>query len=117
MFRLSKLFNLPFNDFLYKLKQEYEYHNNGGTDYRLETARLSLQVAMKVEQVNPFLNAINSKRLVLMHYPSLDNDRKNDVAKMLRVIAKSLYLEMNTPNEVKEYVNKKMQNKMVLKKL
>lgn len=109
--------NLSFEDFLYKLKQEYDYHKNGGTSYRTETAKLSLEVAMKVKKVFPFLNPLESKRLVLNYLPFADKHRKDDVAKMLRVLAKSLYLENNTPSEVKDHVNKKMENKVILKKL
>ncbi|MBO1002875.1 hypothetical protein ACFSKI_03595 [Pseudogracilibacillus auburnensis] len=106
--------NLSFEDFVNKLRQEYEYHKNGGTEYRQETARLSLDVAMEVKEVKPFLNPLSSKKLVLKHLPLLDNHRKDDVAKMLRVLAKSMYLENNTTNEVKEYVDRKMKNKMKL---
>ncbi|RKJ52215.1 hypothetical protein D7X33_31990, partial [Butyricicoccus sp. 1XD8-22] len=85
--------------------------------YREETAKLSLEVAMKVGKVTPFLSPSTSRRLVFYHLPFLDNHRKNDVVKMLRVLAKSLYLENNTSNEVREYVSNKLKNKMVLKKL
>lgn len=108
---------IPFSDFLDILKQEYDYHKNGGTEYRKETARLSLEIAMKVKSVVPFLDHMSAKRLVFEYLPLANNQRKDDVAKMLRVLAKKLYLEKNTPNEVKEYVNKKIKNGMVLRKL
>lgn len=107
--------NLSFDEFLYKLKQEYEYHKNGGTDYRQETAGLSIEVALKVRNVHPFLNSMQSKTLVSNHFPWLDPHRKDDVAKMLRVLAKSMYIERTSSDEAKAYVDNKLKNKVLLK--
>lgn len=109
--------NLSFDEFLYRLKQEYEYHKNGGTKYRTETAKLSLEIAMKVKKANPFLDPLTSKQLVINYLPFLDDHRKNDVAKMLRVIAKNIYIEKNTPDEVKQYIENKSKNKKILKSI
>lgn len=108
--------HLSFELFLKKLKQEYDYHTDGGTTYRQKTAKLSLEVALAVKEVQPFLDPIESNRLVSSILQNCDNERKQDVAKMLRVLAKSMYIEMTTPNEVKEYVNSKLKNNFTLKK-
>ncbi|WP_343273582.1 hypothetical protein [Lentibacillus songyuanensis] len=105
---------VPFDVFLNKLKQEYEYHK-GGSSYRLQTAKLALDTALKEKKATPFLKPEKSRKIVSIHYPFLDKHRKDDVTKMLWMVAKSMYLEHTTPDEVKEYVKKKSQNKIVLK--
>ncbi|QQK81713.1 hypothetical protein HUG20_18530 [Salicibibacter cibi] len=107
--------DLPFDEFIYKLKKELEYHRNGETVYRQQTAKMALDVALTVRKVTPFLNPVKVKKTVDGYFPSHGNHRKNDVAKMLRVIARSIYLERTVPEEVNEYVNKKVKNKVVLK--
>lgn|SRR5690625_4478545 len=108
--------NLTFEKFINRLQQEYKYHADGGTTYRQKTAKLSLEVALAVKNVHPFLDPIECQKLVSSHLPAYDNERKDDVAKMLRVIAKSMYIEMTTPDEVKEYVKSKLKNNWTLKK-
>ncbi|WP_164217315.1 hypothetical protein [Virgibacillus sp. YIM 98842] len=108
--------NLSLDEFIANLNQEYEYHKRGGTEYRQHTAKLSLEIALKVKKVHPFLDPVESKKLVYTHLPDADNERKHDVAKMLRVTAKSMYLEMTTPEEVKGYVKSKLKNNWTLKK-
>lgn len=104
------------DEFISKLHQEYVYHKQGGTSYRQLTAKLALEVALKVKKVHPFLDPVESKKMVYTHLPDVDNERKDDVAKMLRVIAKSMYIEMTTSDEVKEYVKSKLKNNWTLKK-
>jgi len=108
--------SLSFESYLKKLKQVQEYQADGGTIYRQKTARLSLEVASAVKKVHPFLDPIECLRLVSAILPDYDNERKDDVAKMLRVTAKSMYLEMTTSDEVKEYVKSKLKNNWTLKK-
>ena len=108
--------SLSFESFIKKLKQVQEYQADGGTIYRQKTAGLSLEVALVVKKVHPFLDPIECLRLVSAILPDYDNERKDDVAKMLRVTAKSMYLEMTTPEEVKGYVKSKLKNNWTLKK-
>ncbi|WP_164220033.1 MULTISPECIES: hypothetical protein [Bacillaceae] len=108
--------SLSFESFIKKLKQVQEYQADGGTIYRQKTAGLSLEVALVVKKVHPFLDPVESKKLVYTHLPDADNERKHDVAKMLRVTAKNMYLEMTTPEEVKGYVKSKLKNNWTLKK-
>ncbi|WP_313431936.1 hypothetical protein [Siminovitchia terrae] len=110
-------YNLSFEDFLKKLKLEQEYQAAGGTSYRQQTAKLSIEVALKVKKVHPFLDPIKTKKLVSIHLPACDDERDDDVSKMLRVIAKSMYLEQITPDEVKKYAKSKLKNKLKLKKM
>lgn len=108
--------NLSFEGFLKKLKLQYEYLTDGGTEYRQQTAKLSLEIALKVKRVDPFLDPRESKKLVSFYLPDFDNERKEDVSKMLRVTAKSMYIEMTSPDEVKDYVKSKLKNNCYLKK-
>lgn len=104
--------NLPFDEFLSKLKQEYEYLKG----YRKETAKLALDLVLKTNKATPFLDPAESMKIVSMHYPFHDKHRKDDIAKMLRIVANNVYLDYTTPKEVKDYVNIKLQNKAILKK-
>lgn len=98
------------------LEEEYEFHKHEGTPYRQETVKLSLQVANKIKDVDSFLNPSLARRAVITSYPALDRYRVDDVAKMLRVIAKDMYIKANSPDDVKQYVQEKMQrSKIVLK--
>ena len=45
------------DEFISKLHQEYVYHKQGGTSYRQKTAKLSLEVALEVKKVHPFLRS------------------------------------------------------------
>lgn len=65
-------------------------------------------MALYTKNVNMFLNPDGANKGVLNFSPNLDKHRKDDVAKMLRVIAKSMYIEHTTPSEVKEYIDNKL---------
>ena len=90
MFGISQL---SFERFVKNLEEEYEYHKHGGTPYRQETVKLSLQVANKIKDVDSFLNTSLARQAVITSYPTLDSYRVDDVAKMLHVIAKDLYIK------------------------
>lgn len=53
--------SLSFESFIKKLKQVQEYQADGGTIYRQKTAGLSLEVALVVKKVHPFLDPVESK--------------------------------------------------------
>jgi NurA-like 5'-3' nuclease len=95
--------------FLQELQKELVFHLNGGTSYRQKTAELSLEVAHKVGEVTPFFERNVAKQTVSCLLPNLDQQRVEDVAKMLHFIAKELYLNANLPKEVKVYVEQKRQ--------
>src|SRR5690625_1819637 len=100
---------LSFKKFIKNLEEEYEYHKDGGTPYKQETAKLSLQVANKLKDVDSFLNPFLARRAVTTACPTLEKHRVDDVAKMLRVIAKDMYIKENSPDDLKQYVQEKMQ--------
>lgn len=89
-----------YEKFINELEDEYQYHLNGGTSYRIKTAQLSLEVAKKVGDIAPFLEQETSKETVYNMNPGLDLHRIEDVAKMLRVIAKDI--KNNSPRLLKK---------------
>lgn len=109
-----KKVKLEFEEFQNEIKNEVKYHLDGGTPYRQETAMLSLEVALKTMEVELFLDRVKGRERVSHLFPQLDKDRKDDVAKMLRFIAKDMYLKKTTPIEVLEYRKKKSKNTLVL---
>lgn len=106
--------DLPFEKFENELRREYRYHLNGGSEYRQQTAKLSLEVALKSREVKLFLDPVKAREKVIEFFPLLDKHRQDDVSKMLRVIAKDMYLEKATSNEVREYSERKIKNKVAL---
>lgn len=110
--------DLSFEEFEARLREEYNYFLNGGTDYRKQTAKLSLEIALKTNAIEPFFEQETSENIVDKLYPNLDQERKDDVAKFLRVIANNLLFHASLPSEVKEYVEEKMNNtKITIKKV
>lgn len=105
---------MDYDKFKMKLEQEYEYHLDGGTNYRQKTAKLAIEVASKNKIVNSFFDQTESRDKVSSLFPDLDKHRKDDVSKMLRIIANSIYIEQTTSNEVIQYRDKLMKNKLKL---
>jgi hypothetical protein len=114
VFRMSEVTGkehvVSFAEFLHELQKEWRFHQQGGTSYRQKTAELSLEVARKVREVAPFLERNVAKQTVSRLLPGLDHHRVEDVAKMLHVIAKELYMNANLSDEVKAYVQHKKRN-------
>jgi len=114
LFRLLKNVSQVDLSFENELRRECKYHLNGGTEYRQQTAKLSLEVALETREVKLFLDPVKAKEKVIEFFPHLDKHRQDDVSKMLRVIAKGMYLKQATPNEVREYSERKIKNKVEL---
>lgn len=104
--------NLSFEEFVESLEQEYKYHLDGGTKYRQLTVKYSLEVAKRVKNANSFLNQETAQQLVVRHLPSLDQDRLNDVSKMLRALAGRMHHEKNLSDELRDNRSKKRNNKL-----
>lgn len=100
---------VPLDDFFKKIKSEHERL----VGYRKETATISLDVAIKTGSVEAFYKQKNSKLIVEKLYPDLDQERKNDVAKFLRVIANDLLFHATLPDEMKQYVNHKRKHSKI----
>ena len=54
---------VPFEMYLNELSKEFEYLQNGGASYRIETATLSLEIAQKVKSFDLFWNKKLLKKL------------------------------------------------------
>lgn len=100
-----------FSSFLREIQKEINYLEKGGTSYRKVSAELSLKVAIQVGEVFPFLNRELAISTISKLYPNLDFNRKNDVAKMMYVIARDLQFNATLPEEIKKYVHQKRQNR------
>lgn len=111
----DKKYIVSFKDFIEKLQQQYDYLLEGGTSYRQRTAELALEVARKVDSVSPFYDNNEAREAVIQLYPDLDVDRREDVAKMLRVVVNRLHLDATLSDEVKEYVKEKMNSEKKIK--
>lgn len=94
-------------EFYRLLEKQYEYLYNGGTDYRIKTAELSLDVAKKYNQIQPFLDMENAKIEVKKHFPNIDEERLNDVSKMLYANAREVNLKSKQPPEFKKMIREK----------
>lgn len=75
-----------------ELTKDLELFRNDGTEYRQETAELSLKVLGNVQTLTPFMDRARTFKVVSNELKEADTERKKDVAKMLNVT----YVQMNT---------------------
>ena len=94
--------HVPYEIFLNELSKEFEYLQNGGTSYRIETVTFCLELARKINDVNPFFEKEATEKIVLLHFPYVDTERLKDVTKMLNTVANSLELKADLTDEIKE---------------
>ncbi|WP_017186156.1 hypothetical protein [Alkalibacillus haloalkaliphilus] len=112
---VRKTRHLEYTDFYKRLEKQVEYLSHGGTNYRLEAAKLSLQVAEQVKRVSPFLTLEQTKTNVLQVLPTLDQERLNDVTKVLYVNAKELEKNLNKSDVLKATVDQRLKNNKTIK--
>jgi hypothetical protein len=105
--RMGKENVVSFAEFLHELQKELKFHQDGGTSYRQQTAKLSLEVARKVGSVVTFLDSEIAKQTVSHLFSGIDCYRVEDVAKMLHTIARELHMNATLYDEVKAYVQQK----------
>ena len=101
--------------FLNELSKEFEYLQNGGTSYRIETATFCLELAHKVNDINLFLEQETAEKIVLMHLPHVGTERLKDVIKMLNTVATSLELKASLTEEIKELLLARKRKRKPLK--
>lgn len=95
-------------NFYDSLEKEYKYLSHGGTNYRVKTAELSLAVAKRYTQLQPFLNRTTARVEVRKHFPEMDEERLNDVSKMLVVNAKEVDFKARQTPEFRRMVRNRM---------
>ncbi|EMR06621.1 hypothetical protein C772_01516 [Bhargavaea cecembensis DSE10] len=95
---------MRYSDFLEALDKEQNYLQNGGTSYRRQTAAMARDLASINDGLAQFLNRQELVRQVRTAYPLADEERIQDVAKMLNVVAKNVYLRSNVSDEAAAYV-------------
>lgn len=98
-----------------RLEKQYKSLAEGGTSYRLETARLSLLVANKVMRFEVFLNLKTTRDVVQQLLVDANNERVNDVSKMLYLNAQTQYRKSKETPEFKAAVKQRMANRQPLK--
>ncbi|WP_027416257.1 hypothetical protein [Aneurinibacillus terranovensis] len=93
-----------FTVFVEELERQIEHHRGeGGTSYRLETAELSLDIALKTGVMEPFYLSRESSREVVARFlkDHHDDDRIDDVAKALYTMSRRLIFKAMMPEELK----------------
>jgi len=107
--------DVSYETFLNELSREFEYLQNGGTSYRIETATLCLEIAHKINDITSFLDPITAEEIVLLYLPYVDAERLKDITKMLNTVAKSLELKANLTDEIKELLLARKKKRRPLK--
>ena len=107
--------HVSYEMFLNELSKEFEYLQNGGTSYRIETATFCLELVRKINDANPFLEKEATEKIVLLHFPYADAERLKDVTKMLNTVANSLELKANLTDEIKELLLARKKKRRPLK--
>lgn len=105
---------VSFEDFIKELKKEYEYQRNGGTSYRLSSSSLALVTAIETNSVKEFLDKDVAKQTVSYLLPTISNEKVEDVAKLLNIIANDIQYKKNLPNKVREYVQQRREKQKPL---
>ncbi|UJL45667.1 hypothetical protein KFZ58_14900 [Virgibacillus sp. NKC19-16] len=104
-----------YKDFYQRLNKQFQELFHDGTNYRQITARLSLVVADQLQTVTPFLDLLNTKKVVEEYLPDESKERVNDVAKMLYVNARALEVSSKRTAATRAYVTEKTQNQQPIK--
>lgn len=97
-------------EFVKELEDELAYHLDGGTSYRQDTTRYSLSIAQSLPDIAILFDREYTVEKVKEFYPNMDEDRLQDVSKMLNVIVRDLHNKKNMDEETKRYVEEKMKN-------
>lgn len=93
--------------FIKDLEEEIEYHKKGDTSYKQEETISSLQINNKLKIINTFLDPSLAKQELMKRFSYLDNDRAEEIAVMLRLIAKDMNFKENPSDDVNRYVRRK----------
>lgn len=104
-----------YKEFYERLYNQYLYLCNGGTIYRIETAKISLQIAKNEKSIDPFLYLDQAINTVSMSFPNLDEERLRDVSKMLYVNANEVQRKNTVSKELKTLVDERMKNRKPIK--
>ena len=97
------------SELLEELKRELNYHENGGTKYRQDTTRWAMKVAQN-DFVEPekLVQRNSAHELVKLSLNLHDEERVNDVSKMLSVVTRDLLNKKMLPDDVVEFAKRKM---------
>lgn len=101
-------------EFVKELEDELAYHLDGGTSYRQDTTRYSLEIATSFPDIYTFFYREQSYETVKEFYPNMDEDRLKDVSKMLSVIVRDLHMKKNMSEELKEELARRKKNRKPL---
>lgn len=102
-------------ELLIELGNELHYHSNGGTRYRRETTELAIIVASQIHDVTIFFNRKKAYDAATEMLINQDEDRLQDISKMLSVIIRDLENQKTLPEDVKAFANAKMKDFKFLK--
>ncbi|HWO74651.1 MAG TPA: hypothetical protein VNM69_01895 [Bacillus sp. (in: firmicutes)] len=101
-------------DFLKRLKREVELHQEFGTSWTKEISSLAFFIANETRCISLFMDKEITKKAVIDLLPNLSKEKAEDVAKKLYKTAKWLYLNATLPNEIKDYLTQKRQERRPL---
>ena len=97
-----------------RLEESLTFMSSGGTDYRIETAKISLKVSVELEDFSIFNDRKNVKVYITKVLPMLDEERCTDVSENLYHHYRDLYLKKNLSDEIQAEImrRKKKRNKV-----
>lgn len=102
------------SEFIEKLKQNLDYMLAGGTDFRIKTAELSLEIATAVENPDVFSNRQSATEYVKQFLCTEDQERCIDVSESLFHNHRDLYLQKNLSEKIQaELVKRKQKRNLV----
>lgn len=106
---------LLFEAFYKYLYNQYLYLCDGATGYRIKTSKLALEVVEQTKDIEPFLNLDQTIKVVISCFSDLDNERLNDVSKMLHLSANVVKTRMTMSDEMKKAIEDRRKNRKTLR--
>lgn len=104
-----------FEQFYNQLYNQYLYLCDGGTSYRIESSRLSLEVAKQENNIEFFFDFDQATNIVSSYFSNIDEDRLHDVSKMLYLNANRVKGKNTQPKEIKAAIEERMKNRKPLR--
>ncbi|MCL2559037.1 MAG: hypothetical protein FWE07_01005 [Turicibacter sp.] len=102
------------DEFVKRMEDNLAFISSGGTDYRRETARISLEIVVELNDFSIFDNRQKVKIFVKSKLAGLDEERYDDVTESLYHQYRDLYLDKNLSEAVQEELIKRKKKRRVI---
>jgi len=96
-----------------RLEESLDFMTLGGTSYRIETARLSLEIVMNLGDFNILNSRKNVKMFVQATIPNIDEERCEDISENIFHHYRDLYLKKNLADDIQAELRRRKKKREV----